>query len=117
MRYFAAILVTAVIAACGKSNYAIDMNDWTYDKISVESLEPLNLDELSPRLIERVQQDYRLKPVDPSYAELELSSAYLDPSRSATLLIFDIRHVEDIQAVYLVGADGRIEEKFLLSAW
>jgi hypothetical protein len=117
LRYFVVILVTAIVVSCGRSNSPVEMNEWNYKTIHTESLQRLNPDGLPVGLVQRLQEDYRRRPVDPSYAELELSSAFLDPSRSAKVLVFDIRYVEDIQAVYIVGADDDIEARFLLSVW
>ncbi len=110
-------IALVLVASCATKGPMMTQNSWAYERIEFSELRSFNTDEVDQSLIEALKDNYRSFPYMPGYAEIELDKVLVSPLTGHRYFMFQILHVSDTQAVFVVDENNDIVDYFLYSSW
>lgn len=117
--YFKLIILAAALlfVSCASKSNDSEMNVWEYKKSNFQTLERIEFQDISSEIISSLKTDYKKKPKDPAYTDLQIYGAFKKSASNRTLIVFDILYVSDVMVVYELDGKGNIVERYLYSSW
>jgi len=113
---FLLFLIAANIDQSVAETDSVELRDWRTAKVS-RTLESVPADESTAAIAKRLEKAFSEKPIYDGFTELLLDRVFKIPATGDFVFAFNVRHVDDIWAVFVVDGAGRIADNFVLSRW